>query len=33
MRAFSAPIRSRIFKLPTMGLLAILHGFISLYNL
>ncbi|GAA5836380.1 hypothetical protein JCM3766R1_003503 [Sporobolomyces carnicolor] len=33
MRAFSAPIRSRWLKLPTMGLLAVLHGFISIYNL
>ncbi|GAA6019974.1 hypothetical protein JCM11491_006727 [Sporobolomyces phaffii] len=33
MRAFSAPIRSKWLKLPAMGLLALLHGFISLYNL
>jgi len=33
MRAFSAPIRSKLLKLPTMGLLAILHSLITLYNL
>ncbi|GAA5882670.1 hypothetical protein JCM16303_006537 [Sporobolomyces ruberrimus] len=32
MRAFSAPIRSKLLKIPTMGFLALLHGFISFYN-
>jgi len=33
MRAFSAPIRSKYLKIPAMGLLAILHGLIALYNM
>ncbi|GAA6058848.1 hypothetical protein JCM10212_002792 [Sporobolomyces blumeae] len=33
MRAFSAPIRNKWIKVPTMGFLAILHGVLSLWNL
>lgn len=33
MRAFSAPIRSKFLKIPAMGLLAVLHGLIALYNM